>query len=287
MSISYTVVEDKDILRKAVFFGINEYVHAKVEPCILNRLKFPGNNKFSSCFLPMKFVQLSDRIFNFNVRSDDVLVCAFPKSGTTWLSNIIWQLQHNFDFTADLLYEDHNLLELSTWFQENDEYKNNLFLQKYITESDSQLDDIASDTSPRLIKTHLPSHFLPIDVFTVKPKLIYIQRNVKDVAISWFHMLRNLLYKGSIEDCFDSFLMDHVLYGPYHSHLKSYRQLKHLDHVLILTYEEMLANPFTEIKRISEFLNYTYSDDQLKRLIEYVSFDSMRAKANNSQDYNK
>lgn len=48
------------------------------------------------------------------------------------------------------------------------------------------------------------------------------------------------------------FLNDHVKYGPYKSHVKLYRQLNKLDHVLMMYYEEMLANPFAEIKQISD-----------------------------------
>lgn len=84
-----------------------------------------------------------------------------------------------------------------------------------------------------------------------------MHRNANDVVVSMFDMFRNastIRYEGSMDDCFDCFLNDHVYYGPFYSHIKSYQQLNHFDHVLILSYEEMLSNPFAGIKRISEFL---------------------------------
>lgn len=289
-SITYTEVKDAEILRKATLYGINEYIHAKIEPCISNLLPFPSDYEFGSCFLSKKYKDVADLIFSFDVRPDDVFLVAFPKSGSTWLSNIVWQLQHKLDFSAQYLPADHNYLELILWFQQNRMNENDHSFHEFKKVSDRRFDDVANDTSPRIVKSHLPPHFLPTGVWTVKPKLIYIYRNAKDVAVSWFHMLKNipvLKFDGCMEDCFDSFLSDHIMCGPVHSHVKSYRKLQQLDNVLILTYEEMLANPFTEIKRISEFLHYTYNDDQLKQLVEFVSFKNMRDNATESPFKNK
>lgn len=295
MSVSYTEVKEKELLQKGVTYGIKEFVHAKVEPWITSRLPYPIDHQFTSCYLPKKYLHVAESIFNFEARPDDVWVVGFPKSGTTWLSNIVWQLQHNFDLSAEFLPPDYMYLEDTLHFDDSDDNKSDEFFQNMKTASDRQLDKIANSASPRLIKSHLPAHFLPIDVWTIKPKLICVHREVKDVCCSMFHMFRHsrsIKYKGSIEDCFDCFLNDHVLYGPFHAHVKSYQQLQHFDHVLILTYEEMLANPIAETKRISEFLNYTHSDDQLKQLVDHVSFRSMLSKNkckwisdNTSKDY--
>ena len=63
--------------------------------------------------------------------------------------------------------------------------------------------------SPRMIKTHLPSHLLPGQIFEKKPKVIYIARNPKDIMVSYYNM-HNLdvtlpSYK-SWNDFFDKFI---------------------------------------------------------------------------------
>ena len=42
--------------------------------------------------------------------------------------------------------------------------------------------------SPRTIKTHLPGAMLPTQLFDKQPKIIYIARNPKDIAVSYYHM---------------------------------------------------------------------------------------------------
>lgn len=48
-------------------------------------------------------------------------------------------------------------------------------------------------SEPRFIKTHLPLSLMPPSVFQENSKIIYVARNPKDVAISYYHL--NRLYK--------------------------------------------------------------------------------------------
>lgn len=50
-----------------------------------------ANNFFSYC-------TVAERIKNFNIRKDDVFVLTFPKSGTTWMSELLWLLMNDLDF---------------------------------------------------------------------------------------------------------------------------------------------------------------------------------------------
>ena len=42
-------------------------------------------------------------------------------------------------------------------------------------------------SSPRTIKTHLPGHLLPPDILRQKSKIVYVARNPKDVAVSYYY----------------------------------------------------------------------------------------------------
>lgn len=50
---------------------------------------------------------------------------------------------------------------------------------------------------------------------------------------------------------------------------KGFQRLGSLDHVSVVSYEEMAAKPFNEVLRISEFLDCAYSDDELMKLTEF------------------
>lgn len=72
-----------------------------------------------------------------------------------------------------------------------------------------------------------------------------------------------LKYAGTMEDFFDIFLNDHVYFSPFYEHINSFRQLNQLDHILFMNYDQMMANPFAAVKKIIEFSNYSYNDEQL------------------------
>lgn len=104
-------------------------------------------------------------------------------------------------------------------------------------------------------------------------------RNIKDVLVSWYHHYV-LLHKftGSLNNFFDAFISDAVMYSPFFSHvLEFYVQLKD-DNILFVKYEDMKRNLPAIIKQVAEFLNKQLNDDEFGQLEEYLSFASMKGK---------
>lgn len=67
--------------------------------------------------------------------------------------------------------------------------------------TESEIDALNKLESPRHIKCHLPMGFLPESIWKVNPKIIYVIRNPKDAAISYFHHMKNIRgFKGSMSD---------------------------------------------------------------------------------------
>lgn len=68
---------------------------------ILDRAFHIKNNFFDAgndCILPQRYREISEQIRNFNVRSDDVFLCSFPRTGSTWLQEILWLLGNDLNF---------------------------------------------------------------------------------------------------------------------------------------------------------------------------------------------
>lgn len=74
-------------------------------------------------------------------------------------------------------------------------------------EKENKFEFIDGLKRPRFIKSHLPIAFLPKELWTVKPMIVYVAREGKDAAVSFYHHYYNLYqYLGSKEDYFDLFL---------------------------------------------------------------------------------
>lgn len=63
---------------------------------------------------------------------------------------------------------------------------------------------------PRFIKSHLPIAFLPKELWEIKPKIVYVARDAKDAAISWYHFNRQAyLYQGTLDEFLNLYIKGH------------------------------------------------------------------------------
>lgn len=275
MSITCTDISDSELTSKSAYLFTKDFVHAHgtlPAECTL----FDPNHQFPKVFLPAKYRSIASTILNLEVRKDDIWIITFPKSGTTLMSSIVWLLKNKLDFNADtktrLNFRVH-YLESSMIF--NSDYSAKAALLTNVL--NSQIDIMNAEKSPRIIKTHLHVNLLPKQIWTVKPKIIYVTRNPKDVAVSFYHHYRNIQgYEGNFDNFMDAFLANQVIYTPIHDHVKNYSKLRGEKNFLSTTFERIRETCFDEVKKISEFLNETFSDDQLRKLCEHVSFEKMK-----------
>ncbi|KAL0268405.1 UNVERIFIED_CONTAM: hypothetical protein PYX00_010361 [Menopon gallinae] len=234
--------------------------------------------KPSGCVLPLTFRDAVETIRNFKVLPDDTWVVTFPKCGTTWTQEMVWLLKNNCDFEKAKAIP---LLQRVPFFE----------FEKLTFTEDKSLDPVPPTmelteklASPRCIKSHLPMELLPKQLWTVKPKIVYVARDPRDVAISYYHHHRLWNgYQGTLEDFVDAFLNDRVVYGPYWTHLLTFMDLKDKSHILINTYEEMKRDLPNVIRKTAKFLNVELSEKQIHDLNEHLSFKSMRS--NKSVNY--
>ncbi|KAL1491373.1 hypothetical protein ABEB36_011980 [Hypothenemus hampei] len=160
--------------------------------------------------MPVRYREMEEEIFNWKVNEEDVWICSFPKTGTTWTQEMAWMIMNDMDFERAKvnLGVRSPFLEVSALF----DFRNSMkeipgfepppFLK-------NSLQFVKNQPSPLCLKTHLPFNLLPRDIQSgsKKPKMIYISRNPKDTCTSYYHHSKLLEgYTGNFQDFCKLFL---------------------------------------------------------------------------------
>ncbi|KAL0270671.1 UNVERIFIED_CONTAM: hypothetical protein PYX00_008005 [Menopon gallinae] len=237
--------------------------------------------RYRGVTLPTRHEAFAERVENMAVRDEDVWVVSFPKTGTTWTQEMVWCIANDLDFDAAKeiqLQQRFPFLEHSCLFDYTDVLprKPGLVLPPFVADSVGFVDKLQS---PRFIKTHLPWALLPASIRNgeKKPKIIYVCRNAKDTCISYYHHCILLeAYTGNFDDFCKLFLGDSLCFAPFWTHISDFWKRRNEPNILFLTYEDMKKDLRSVVKKTCQFLGKSYSEEQLDRLCEHLSFNSMK-----------
>ena len=196
-------------------------------------------------------------------RPSDIIVASFPKSGTTWLQELVWRVVHRETGPESgggaTIEQRSPMLDLPST-------------------SELNMTPLAELAEPRLMKSHLPYHLLPESVLTSGARLLYISRDPRDVCVSFYYMARLMSYqsyRGTFAEFRERFTSDAVLYGPYRQHVRGY--LRHADTVLCLTYEQLHQDRAAAVRKVAKFLDVCLTEEQVEGIVNNTRFDVMKA----------
>nr|XP_004670297.2 sulfotransferase 1A1 [Jaculus jaculus] len=210
------------------------------------------------------FAEAIGPLQNFTAWPDDLLISTYPKSGTTWVSEIL-----------DLIYHSGDLEKC----RRAPIYSRVPFLEFRCPGVPSGLETVEDTPAPRLLKTHLPLSLIPRSLLEQKVKVIYVARNAKDVAVSYYnfyHMAKLHPDPGTWDNFLQQFMDGKVSYGSWYQHVQEWWELSHSHPVLYLFYEDMKENPKRELKKILEFLGRSLPEDIVDRIVKHTSFKEMK-----------
>ncbi len=196
---------------------------------------------------------------SLKVRKDDVFLVSYPRSGNTWMRFVLGSLIYNVDVNFD---------NMEIYFP--DIYRN----------THSQVERLES---PRYLKSHEPYD-------KRYPKVIYIVRDPRDVAISYFYwMLKLNKYEGAMDDFLDIFFNpDRMSYGRWDDHYKSW--IENSDKIprgfLFVRYEDLIHNTADNIRKILNFIHVDVDDVVIQNVIENNRITEMKNKENTVSDQN-
>ncbi|KAG8185455.1 hypothetical protein JTE90_022386 [Oedothorax gibbosus] len=207
-------------------------------------------------FFPEK--NITDAI-DYIPKDGDVIICSYPKTGTSWLQFIVQQI----------LSKGQSLPQFSDLVT-----KIIPFIEK------AGIDALDALTEPRIYKHCFSQKVIPI---RDNAKYLYIYRNPEDVLISYYHFSADIIQeKLTIDDFMDDFLKGVWWYGDYCDHVMSFLSQSERDNVLVLTYESLISNRKEEVLRLAKFLGEEYykclkgDEAILDKIIEHTEFDYMK-----------
>lgn len=139
----------------------------------------------------------------FEPREDDIFIVTYPRSGTTWLQMILYQLSGDGSMEMD------HIAQKIPWFERLIHYRI------------WQAEDFAAMASPRIFKSHLPAGEIPKGT----GKVIYMARNGYDVALSYHAFYRSHLgFQGDFATFLNRFMDGDLQYGSWFDHVAQWKR---------------------------------------------------------------
>jgi hypothetical protein len=198
------------------------------------------------------------------LRSDDIWIVTYPKCGTTWTQQIV-RLIINGEKK-----DERTLFDAVPWVERFGSIPS-LGKNYYI--------DIDTMASPRAFKSHFPYEMMPCGLpSSTLGRYIYVTRNPRDVAVSFFHHERGFSRYPMYEwdDFFERFLKGDVEFGDYFEHVLSWWAHKDDDNVLFLKYEDMKKDLPSAVATIAKFIGQDTSKELVEEIAHKTTFENMK-----------
>ncbi|VVC86576.1 unnamed protein product [Leptidea sinapis] len=219
----------------------------------------------------------AEDIYNLGVRSDDIWVVSFSRSGTTWLQELVWLVANDLDYTGaakDPLTKRFAFIEYPT--QASEVRKPSVSGGHSATWNDYR--DLHTLPSPRYVKSHVNLDCLPPKLLDTA-KVFYIARHPLDVAVSFhfMHILFRYFDDGvQFKEFWDLYKRNLVLHAPLSAHVHEAWLKRNHPNMMFLFYEDMQMDLRKVIDRVTTFLGKEYTDEQKDKLAAHLTFDNMK-----------
>ena len=188
----------------------------------------------------------------FSPKDDTVVICTYPKCGTTWMQNIVYLLMNSGQaFPSDLTVDDE------------------------IPHLESRGGEYCANYS--ILITHLPTQLLKLNQHA---KYIYIVRNPKDCCVSFYHHTRGFVKHyayahGTFDDFYERFINGKVDFGDYFDHFRSWEPYLNNQNLFFCTYEQLKCDTKGIVEKLAAFLGIQMNDQLLESVLQNCSFQSM------------
>lgn len=204
----------------------------------------------SRLFLPQ---EVAASIEAWRPRPTDVVISPYGKSGTTWLQQIF----HTLRTRGDMDFDD--ISRVVPWIE---------------TATSLGLDiEAPQRAEPRGFKSHLAYDRLPAGA-----RAMVAFRDPKDVVVSMYRFLEGWFFEPgavSLTEFVHYWIARRATGGDYWRHLISWWGQRDNPDVLVMTYEDMSADPKSSIRRVADFVGIGLDGALLQLTLEHSSLAFM------------
>ncbi|XP_078400578.1 sulfotransferase family 5A, member 1 isoform X1 [Cetorhinus maximus] len=218
-------------------------------------LRYSGIN-FPGHLHSMQSMQFAE---GFKFHDSDTLIVTYPKSGTTWMQEIL-----------TLIYSDGNQEPAKTipnWIRTP-------WIEHYYCE-----DILLGKADHRIITTHLPYHILSKSLKQSNTKVIYVARNPMDIIVSFyhFHKMANFLPDpGTFGEFLEKFLLGKVHFGSWFEHIKDWLSHREEFNFFFITYEELKKDLRHSVEKLCNFLERSLLPETIDAIVRHCNFTAMK-----------
>lgn len=217
----------------------------------------------------------------FKFRDDDIVVSTYAKSGTSWMQQMIGQMLFGPD-------PELPVADMSPW------------LDLRVPPKDVKLPVVEAQAHRRFLKTHLPVDAL---VYSPRAKYIYIGRDGRDVVWGFYnhHSNANALWYQALNDTpgrvgppiehppddirqyfRDWLARDGHPFWPFWENVRSWWAIRHLPNLKVVHFADLKRDMPGQMRELATFLNISVDAAKWPKILEYCSFDWMKANATKS-----
>lgn len=204
-----------------------------------------------------------DKALVFKARPDDVFVVTYPKSGTTWMQQIVHGLRSggSMDFGE--------ITEVVPWLEACSDVG-----------QDSQYTPFAP---PRAYKSHFSQDKIPQGA-----RYIYVLRDPKAVLLSFYHFFEGFMFEPSsisLQEFSDNFFTTGSKSGRYWEHLVSWWPYRNDSNTLFLSFEGLKDDLPGAIHNVADFLGIKPSQALFDKVLDQSSFAYMSNHSSHFDDH--
>jgi hypothetical protein len=200
---------------------------------------------------------------SFTPRPSDVLIATYPKSGTTWMQQIV----HGLRTGGDMDFSE--ITAVAPWIE---------------MAHDMGIDlDAEQAAEPRAFKTHWRGDEVPQGC-----RYITVIRDPRDVAVSFYYFFEDWMFEtGSI--ALNEFVRDFFVPGSrsgrYWEHLLSWWEYRTRDDTLLLSFEDMKADLPGTVRRVAAFLQLDVPPETRDIATHQATIEFMKAHEHQFDDH--